>query len=345
MKRDFLSTLESMHGFVEEKNNRGAKSRLMAISTIRLMVDVGYVDELFDHELGDVEVSAPVVPTAETIAELSDPSPKSFPLFEDPDPIPVRMRYDEYKVLVGEVCTSDRHVSASALSTWQGCPAQWVMDKAGIAVEQPSIWNCGGRAVHAALDNESDFEEEFKAEIDLVTSDTGIPVEDFRVAGRGKEGYDFWLVKGPDMVENGRRMLREAVRDGWAPTATEERLETTLYGGRTLVAIPDMVLTRGPETLIVDYKTGASMPTGCQQLLVYALSLVSTDPTRQPIFGEFWNLRKGETARRWNLCDDNIDMASDALLAFSTSIENLSMAPAPSRNCYMCAHSKTCPAL
>lgn len=133
------------------------------------------------------------------------------------------------------------HVSYSQITTGEACGLQLRIKKRDGVKGQPAYWNAGGSAVHACIElierrrlglvsygTVDDvlagdlaacarlFVHNFDLEIAAAVRESGIPVERWRVGGKGAEGDAWWRHNGALMVHDYVAWSAAKHAEGWA---------------------------------------------------------------------------------------------------------------------------------
>ena len=185
------------------------------------------------------------------------------------------------------------HLSHSGKKSWLDCGEQYRLLKIENLPDIPGVYNAGGSAVHAMIEAISwesfgsgeaqSFDYYFDKEIAEAEESSGIPKEEWRVAGKvtkltpNKDDITWWRQNGPAMVRRWCNWLDNspyviAVSPNGEPAI---ELEIEPQFGRVLgKGFIDCVLesTIDGHFTVVDYKTGKP-PKGPEQLAGYAQAL------------------------------------------------------------------------
>lgn len=189
---------------------------------------------------------------------------------------------------------------------------------------------------------------------------TGIGPHEWQVAGRASQQYPdkenraWWLDKGPEMVA--RYVLAQQGRETETLRLDGETLALELGFMLRLPGLPpikgyiDQVLydPRGDRILIRDHKSGSQIPRDRLQLAVYRLALEECfGITAAGWWGDYWNARKGEATRGYDLGDRaSVEQEVRYRVAVMDQAERLDMyAPNPGNNCSACGVRSLCPAM
>lgn len=205
----------------------------------------------------------------------------------------------------------------SLVSEWAQCPhrAALVLEHPGMGRGVTAAWNIGGTAFHSAVEW---WERERHAGRDVtpaglaewasdrLSSDvaaeverTGTPVEEWRVANRGKETVAWWRDALPPMAadyvlhEQGRR---DEVATLGGVLAVELEWTATLAGWPMRGTVDQVRVFPGGDVLILDPKSGRNTPDTPFQLAVYAAGLVAAGllPNLDRVFGAFYDARNAQ---------------------------------------------------
>lgn len=284
------------------------------------------------------------VPLADAFDDpFSDPTPYTYS-----PPVPAgarRLSFAELATPPGADAVPD-HWSWSQLEDIEDCGAKYRMRRLDAVPQVPQWALIGGNAFHATVAEieraayaDRDFwrgageggfgsydppglvgawNRIFHAEI-AQHAGPGLPMDQWRASGKGKEGYDWWRVEGAAMlatyVEQRKTVqifgalptLMEIGNPagGLPPTVPALEIELSLQVDFLRVTgIVDQIWSTPDGPLIVDLKSGAHMPDDTAQLGLYAWMLMQAwfgpnahtmlHPTRrQSIRGSFYNARKG----------------------------------------------------
>lgn len=180
-------------------------------------------------------------------------------------------------------------LSYSSLSTYAECGERWRLER-GYGLGR-STWyaTVAGSAIHE-ITEQIDLDQEvweFKRLFDQMLDreeQNGVEVKPSgrklsnigKMGGPNKKDYDWWLIYGPQYVEN-YRMWRKLT--GWelidmpdGKPAVEVPITVNMGGGTHLGYIDRVFVTPDGELVVVDIKTGAT-PVSKLQLGVYAVAL------------------------------------------------------------------------
>jgi len=307
--------------------------------------------------------------------------------FTDPTPVERlngyagrRLSVDELMAAPPELPSPD-HRSVSQLEEYSDCGLRYRLARRtrGI-VQTPAWWNVGGNALHAAIEELERAQavaqpaprpivEQWKHHLGAAITatfadhpDAG-PLDRWRAARGGAEGYTWWLVEGErmldayvtmraemDRLDPGRRVLHVPNTDlfalEWPFQFQYGQHPTQVIDGRI-----DQVWTRGDGSIeIVDMKFGSSVPTDTFQLGVYAHALMRQWPAPDVqtgstvITGRYWLGRKGEFTEPVNLLERH--PWGEIVYRFTTMdrAERANIhVPRPSSFCRSCAVRGACP--
>lgn len=222
----------------------------------------------------------------------------------------------------------ERHRSVSQVEGFSDCGTRYALSDQ----ESPAWWNVGGKALHrcvetinryVAMYNNLDsaapgvadanhiWLEAFDREIlDQCAASPAFPLPDWRAAKKGNEGYDWWRVEGPPMVEKYVTWLRGMLTDGWEIARTSDgrpvielELYTNVGASVPNLSIIDFALYHASRNLllIVDCKAGGSAPKSTFQLGVYGWASLGVMNrsfmdafTPERVRGVYYRARTGE---------------------------------------------------
>lgn len=274
------------------------------------------------------------------------------------------------------------HLSHSQLTTLGECPSRYRMERLEPEVIARPKWaNVGGKALHAAAEwfeqathnagrnlrfvrdriktaggVEKLWAEFFsQAVFEQSMATPAVPPAQWKASGRGQsEGYTWWLTEGEDMLRryvesriaelgqiNARRVAQAT--DGTPAIELEGTLDVE---GVPVKVVLDQVWHDAGRTIIDDLKSGAYAPNGTFQLGLYAWFLIKEFGFDGPIYGRFWNARKGEYSEPIDLLeahpwDEIVLRVLDAEARKSAGY----YAPTPSYSgCGSCPVKHACPA-
>jgi len=174
---------------------------------------------------------------------------------------------------------------------------------------------------------------------------------DWKAGGRkskewpDKENGDWWAKKGPEMLTKFVELWKQS---GWQPWITPEgkpaiELELNIPYGEVLIkAYVDLIaVTPDGELVIVDWKTGANMPSNAMQLGLYASSFEQQFGIK-PVAGFYYNARAAEFQPA-----EGFDLWTPALFTelfrqFEFSVQNKIFLPNLGMMCKSCSVSDYC---
>lgn len=173
---------------------------------------------------------------------------------------------------------------------------------------------------------------------------------DWRAGGRAtkewpdKENGDWWNENGYAMFEKFTEVWSNL---GWKVWITPEgkpalELEVNVYYGDTLVkAFIDMVaVTAEGELVVVDFKTGKSMP-GSMQLGLYASSLEKQFGVR-PSHGYYYDARKAVMMNTESLDRWSYELFTELFRQFQLAVQNEIFLPNVGIGCSSCGVNSYC---
>jgi hypothetical protein len=247
-----------------------------------------------------------------------------IPAFVDPPSAPKRMTWAEFAEASDALPDVD-HASFSSITAIADCGVAYALGK--ILPETPAWWNVGGTAFHLAaedwerqiLDRPEDVAAILPGELPFILESgwaralsqsilsqeaetPDIPEHDWRIAGKGLEGYDWWRVNGADMLKRYVAYWAPKRAEGWkiymmpdGRPALELELSLDVDGQRFDVIVDQVWRKPDGSPFIPDLKAGKSTPASTFQLGGAAWALVKTLPfgTKMPISGGFYMARQG----------------------------------------------------
>jgi hypothetical protein len=162
-----------------------------------------------------------------------------------------------------------------------------------------------------------------------------------------RENETFWRDKGEQYCRNWQAW-REA-NPGYQEWVTPDgevgiELEFLLdFGGTPMKGFIDRVFTLGNKLMVVDVKSGRTMPESILQLEMYA-SAIDLRYGVRPELGGFWDARKGKLLHPEPLGQTIGTMDVIELIeGFVATAETGHFLPRPGRQCTYCTFNKTCP--
>lgn len=190
----------------------------------------------------------------------------------------------------------------------------------------------------------------FNEEIGNEQSGSDISPVDWRAGGRAtkewpnKEDGDWWN-------QNGFKMFQDFVEfwgnSGWKVWHTPEgipglELEINVHYGETLVkAFIDLVaVTADGELIVVDFKTGKSMPSN-MQLGLYASSIEKQFGVR-PTAGYYYDARKAQSVLTSGLNRWTPELFTELFDKFALAIEHKIFMPNVGMSCSSCSVADYC---
>jgi putative RecB family exonuclease len=179
----------------------------------------------------------------------------------------------------------------------------------------------------------------------------GTSAIDWRAGGRkskewpDKENGDWWAKKGPEMLEQFTKTWKAS---GWQVWETPEgipaiELELNInYGDVRIKAFVDLIaVTPDGELVIVDWKTGANMPSNSMQLGLYATSVEKQFGLR-PAAGFYYNARAGVFEQAPHFDNWTYPLFTELFRQFELSVQNEVFLPNLGMMCKSCSVSDYC---
>lgn len=268
------------------------------------------------------------------------------------------------------------HFSYSSLSSYLQCGQRWFLEKIAKVPEIPSWWFVGGRAVHtvteawevdpgqAIFDVDESWQMVFNAEVEA-QKERFPDVSAWRTAGKSKknpdgEDYLTWMDLGPKFVRNYISWRTEYAWQLWDGAiadfdpetgafepfgpAVELPLDFDIHGWRFKGAIDRVFWTAdGEDLVVVDLKTGSRMPDSDLQLGTYAVGMEVQYGSR-PKYGAFYNPRKNQMSKLYDLSDYTIDSLGQMGVQFKAAVQNKIFLPHKSVLCNYCSVNQGCAA-
>lgn len=168
---------------------------------------------------------------------------------------------------------------------------------------------------------------------------------DWKASGRAskawpdKENGDWWAEKGPEMLET---FIQMWTNSGWSVWHTPEGIPgielgfNTMYGDVLIKAFVDLVaVTPDGELVVVDFKTGANMPSSSMQLGLYASSIEQQFGVR-PSQGFYYNARDGVMVPASNMDNWTHPLFTELFKQFEVSVQNKVFLPNLGMMCKGC---------
>lgn len=256
------------------------------------------------------------------------------------------------------------HMSQSQLSAWLHCGKSYQLKRVLDAPGKPSIWLVAGVALHdtfldinRAHTGMSDpvnpheaFEYHYREATQRVLSETGIPVDTWRRAGRAtkdkpeKEDWNWWLVEGKRQCSDYQQFLRTS---GWGVykhkgTLMAEFETTSEFGGMMVKGFLDAVMTNPNGQLrVIDYKSGTRIPANKTQLGLYQAALKRTLDL-DISGGAYYMTRKGEMTEEFDLKRYTPEYFDKIFSMAKVAMDNDVFIPNPGDACNMCDVSDYC---
>lgn len=250
------------------------------------------------------------------------------------------------------------HLSYSALNNLTQCGERYRLER-GLGIKsQPSWAQVGGSAVHAASE-EADLEggeagDLFKVHFEACIRDqeqrSDMPSTDFKATGRASKQYPnkedraWWEENGPLFVKNWIDWRRVSP---WEPLvhngqpAIELELNPTLGGVRVKMFVDRVFVTPAGEVVVLDLKSGASIPSGSLQLGVYKVGL--EELLGVPVtYGTYWMARTNTTTPPEDLARWDRDYLDEIFWRGAKQIGDGVFIPTVDKHCGWCGVREFC---
>jgi len=208
------------------------------------------------------------------------------------------------------------HVSYSSLTTWLDCGWKYYLSRVEEIQEVPSWYLLGGTTLHKATelydlhgsdDIEKLWEKCWKETIDETLKNTTTTMDKWKAGGRpsktypNKEDDKWWSKNGPKQLEKWVQFRSGSwsILDIDGSPAVELDIQPVIAGVPVKMQIDRVMVTPDGEVVVVDIKSGRSIPTWLQ-LAFYAAGLEKTYGIK-PQWGTYWMSRSGITSAFVNL--------------------------------------------
>lgn len=260
--------------------------------------------------------------------------------------------------------------SWSALNQFMDCPEKFRRKRILGHTESLSWALVGGKAVHSGTEDYDrwllrdhragevwDWATEWPRIFDLTVRMeeelNGSSRDSWTIYGQAtkkypdKENEVFWRDKGEQFCRNWQAW-REA-NPGyteWVSPTGEVGIELEFFlefGGVPMKGFIDRVFQLGNSLMVMDIKSGRTMPETILQLELYA-SAIDLQFGIRPDLGGYWDARKGKLLHPEQLGQTVGTMDVIELVdGFITTAETGHFLPRPGRQCTYCSFNKTCP--
>jgi hypothetical protein len=320
--------------------------------TLTLGHDSNHSDEVAD--IGWPDAAVPQQPEESAPVEqptfIEPPAQPTFAaLMSSPDP-----------------ATAPDHRSVSQISGFADCGLRYRLERRDGHQPRPAWWNVGGKALHACVERHlrgdlpapGGWNDVFHYEISKTVQASGIPMDTWRAAARGAEGYTWWLVEGERMLDQYLVAQAGWLEEGWRPLVIDGvpvvewafTLNITAPDDPSrsvpLVGVIDQAWARGNEVRVRDIKAGKSAPDDAFQLKAYARALRAAAPSgaREVQWtGDFYRARQGETTLSVDLGTEVDDEVTYRVMTMDAA-ERLGLyLPRVSSYCGGCGVREHCP--
>jgi hypothetical protein len=196
--------------------------------------------------------------------------------------------------------------SYSQLTEYMKCGESFRLSRRVGVKEQPSVWLPGGTAFHNATERYDldsinglsltsvwleEWDRAIAEQIERADPEYKDPAT-WRVAGKGKETLDWWVLMGPIWLtkyvqwreSSGLQLIENGVEVAMMPNLSDVMVK--MFADRVFV-------DKHGQVLVVDLKTGSSDQPSSLQLGVYKVGLEKLTGLVAE-WGAFYNARKGE---------------------------------------------------
>lgn len=257
--------------------------------------------------------------------------------------------------------------SFSSLKQYLWCPEQWRRKRLLGHTELPGWAMVGGKAVHLVTERYDlyglglyqaagwswyqQFELAFEELIAEELQATGVPTEDWRVSGRAstrwpdKETEAFWRAEGPAFAKSyGDWRADNPGYQVWVAPDGQLGIELELlvdFDGDPLLCFIDRVFTIGNRLIVVDLKSGRTMPETTEQLLMYA-TCIELSYGRRPELGGYFDNRKGRLVHPEDMSVLSANDSIEQVKLFLGQAREGEFLARPGRHCTFCAYAPTC---
>lgn len=256
------------------------------------------------------------------------------------------------------------HMSNSQLSSWLHCGKSYQLKRVFNAPSIPSVWLAGGVSLHDTIcdinlasvgeledvDPVHRFQTYFDAFVENQIAESGIPMDQWRVAGRAtkekpnKEDFNWWRFEGARQAQEYKTWLRLS---DWKIFVNEGKgmaeFETTAtFGGMEVKGFADaLMVSPDGELVIVDFKSGTRVPSNKFQLGLYtaAIERALNIPVSK---GAYMMTRKTEMTDLFDLSRFTPRYFDNVFSMAKIALENDVYIPNPGDACNMCDVSDYC---
>jgi len=258
------------------------------------------------------------------------------------------------------------HLSFSTVSGYRDCGMRTKLQKVHCIEQRPGVAALGGNAVHTATELYDAGDERTPEELFQQGWTDGVAerrewspsfaLEDYVITGRasaeygGKQNVKWWMDNGPGMVQN---WIDWRAANQWAIWETPEgqpaielELNIVLPGDIPVKMFLDRVMvTPAGQLCVVDIKSGRT-PDTAEQLGLYATALELTyGPMYRPMWGYFWDARKGQHSSPHLLDSYTADYFGEVYAEAIAGMNAGCFLAKPANNCFSwCGVKDSCPA-
>lgn len=174
---------------------------------------------------------------------------------------------------------------------------------------------------------------------------------DWKASGRvskawpNKENGDWWAEKGPAMLKDFAQVWDSSGWSVWHTPQGIPALELELnvaYGDVLVKAFVDMVaVTAEGELVVVDFKTGANMPSNAMQLGLYACGIEKVFGVR-PSHGYYYDAREAQMKIAEGMNTWTTPLFTELFTKFNESVERKVFLPNLGMMCKSCLVKDYC---
>jgi putative RecB family exonuclease len=195
------------------------------------------------------------------------------------------------------------------------------------------------------------WEQAFNESIGAEQEKHGTNPVDWKAGGRAskawpsKENGDWWAEKGPEMVANFIEFWKQSGWQVWETPEGIKAIELQLnvdYGDIRIKAFVDLVaVTPDGELVVVDFKTGANIPTSAMQLALYACSIDKQFGIR-PTQGYYYDARNVMMLPAQGFNNWTYPLFTELFRQFEFAVQNQIFLPNLDKMCSYCSVKDFC---